>query len=64
MNNGLSDIHSGQVVLQAENICKTFGHDGRSVEVLRGVNLSIAPGEMIAIVGASGSYTGRGAVDM
>ncbi|MCF6342990.1 MAG: ATP-binding cassette domain-containing protein, partial [Bacteroidales bacterium] len=42
-------------MLQAKNICKTFGHDGRSVEVLRGVNLSIARGEMIAVVGDSSS---------
>jgi lipoprotein-releasing system ATP-binding protein len=33
---------------------KAYSHGGRRLEVLRGVNLHLEPGEMVAIVGASG----------
>ena len=33
---------------------KSYDHGGQSVSVLRHVNLSLEPGEMVAIVGASG----------
>ena len=46
---------SDQAVLRAENLVKTFEDGRRRVEVLRGVNLAIAPGDRVAIVGASGS---------
>jgi len=55
MNNGNSQARHSVTVLEARNIHKTFGHDGRSVEVLRGVELEVVRGEMIAVVGASGS---------
>jgi lipoprotein-releasing system ATP-binding protein len=41
--------------LVAEDLRKTFSEAGRSLEILRGVNLHVAAGETIAIVGASGS---------
>ncbi|CEK10106.1 lipoprotein-releasing ABC transporter ATP-binding protein LolD [Legionella hackeliae] len=42
-------------ILYCQNLTKSY-HDGtNSVEVLRGVNLMIQPGERIAIVGPSGS---------
>ncbi|MCU7846032.1 MAG: lipoprotein-releasing ABC transporter ATP-binding protein LolD [Candidatus Thiodiazotropha sp. (ex Monitilora ramsayi)] len=44
-----------QPVLQAEGLTKTFAQGNLSVEVLKGVDLEIARGERIAIVGASGS---------
>ena len=43
-------------VLVARDLVKSFrGGDGGVVSVLNGVNLSVARGEMIAVVGASGA---------
>lgn len=42
-------------VLLAENLVKTFSEGPTPVEVLKGVNFSVAPGEQVAIVGQSGS---------
>src|SRR5512147_3180899 len=42
-------------VLEAIGLVKTFNDAGRNVEVLRGVELRIAKGDRIAIIGASGS---------
>jgi lipoprotein-releasing system ATP-binding protein len=38
-------------VIQSENITKSFG----SLQVLKGINLSVASGEVVSIVGASGA---------
>ena len=48
-------MSDGQPVLQAEGLTKTFAQGNLRVEVLKGVDLEIARGERIAIVGASGS---------
>ncbi len=37
------------------NVTKTFDEGGRTLEILRGINISIEQGERLAIVGASGS---------
>jgi lipoprotein-releasing system ATP-binding protein len=42
-------------VLQCSNLTKHFVQGEARVEVLNGVNLSIKPGERVAIIGASGS---------
>ncbi|HEY7671966.1 MAG TPA: ATP-binding cassette domain-containing protein [Gammaproteobacteria bacterium] len=42
-------------VIVAAGLTKTFTEGGRTLEVLRGVNLEIAAGARVAIVGASGS---------
>ena len=43
-------------VLKAENIRKSFKISGKtSLEVLKGINLSVASGEKVAILGRSGS---------
>jgi len=38
-----------------ENLSKTFIKDGNKIEVLRGLNLEIAKGESLAILGVSGA---------
>jgi lipoprotein-releasing system ATP-binding protein len=43
------------LVLQARGLHKHFNEGGLDVRVLRGVDLSVARGESLAIVGASGS---------
>jgi lipoprotein-releasing system ATP-binding protein len=43
------------MALVAKNISKTYGADSFSVQVLTDVNLELAVGEKLAIVGASGS---------
>ena len=42
------------MVLELNNIHKSFIHDGSHIEVLRGIDLSLSQGESIAITGASG----------
>ncbi|HQK99372.1 MAG TPA: ABC transporter ATP-binding protein [Smithellaceae bacterium] len=38
-----------------ENLSKTFIKDGNRIEVLRGIDLDIAPGQSLAILGVSGA---------
>jgi lipoprotein-releasing system ATP-binding protein len=38
-----------------ENLSKSFQHMGRTLEVLRGIDLNIYPGEILCIVGPSGA---------
>lgn len=48
----MSEQHA---VLEAIGLVKTFTDVDRNVEVLRGVELRVAKGDRVAIVGASGS---------
>jgi nitrate/nitrite transport system ATP-binding protein len=41
--------------LELNNVCKRFGSDGTSMEVLRAITLKIERGEFVAIVGYSGA---------
>jgi lipoprotein-releasing system ATP-binding protein len=46
---------SRRSVVRAAGLTKTFAEAGRTLEVLRGVNLEVAAGDRVAIVGSSGS---------
>ena len=42
-------------LVAVQNVTKTFEHEGRSLEVLKGIDLEIGAGEMVTIVGPSGA---------
>jgi lipoprotein-releasing system ATP-binding protein len=49
-------MSGGAATLRAANLTKRFHTpDGRVLQVLRGVDLALAPGELVAVVGRSGS---------
>jgi len=43
------------LLVEAKDVRKSFVHMGRTLEVLRGIDLSIDEGEMIGVVGQSGA---------
>jgi NitT/TauT family transport system ATP-binding protein len=49
-----STAHDTNWKLEVRNLSKSYGKDHREVEALRDVNFSIADGEFVSIVGASG----------
>ena len=42
-------------MIELKNLSKTFVKDGNKIEVLRGLNLEIAPGDSLAVLGVSGA---------
>ena len=51
--NSLGSSEQGPL-LRAEKICKTFTKGKKEIPVVRNVDLTINPGELVAITGASG----------
>jgi len=43
-----------QVIL-VKNLCKTYGHGLAATQALKGIDMKVAPGEFVAIMGRSGS---------
>ena len=43
------------IALEARDLCRSFVEGERELEVLRGVELTVEPGERLAIIGESGS---------
>lgn len=46
---------SNTTLLQCNNLCRRYKEGSVQTDVLRNVSFSVAPGEMMAIVGSSGS---------
>jgi len=44
-----------EIVIACRDLCKTFSQDTLNVQVLNGINLEVARGERLAIIGSSGS---------
>jgi lipoprotein-releasing system ATP-binding protein len=55
MSERMTHSARGEPVISSRDLRKTFTQGGLNVPVLNGVNLDVAMGERIAIVGASGS---------
>ena len=52
----MNDVNAGRsAVLSARAVSRAFREGGSTLEVLRGVDLNVAAGERLAIIGASGS---------
>ena len=49
-----SQARTGEPAVQLSGVTKTFGHGPGAVNALRGVDLTVRPGEFVCLLGASG----------
>ena len=47
-------VEQADIVLEAHGLCKVFDTGGEGLEVLKGVDLAVRAGELIAVMGESG----------
>jgi ABC-type lipoprotein export system ATPase subunit len=55
MNNSASSIPVKDALIRVTDLCKTYDNSVDQIHVLKNVNLSVYPGEIMAIMGPSGS---------
>jgi lipoprotein-releasing system ATP-binding protein len=51
---GEDSLEASHLLISVENLCKSFGHPSKKVDVLKGITLGFHEGEAVAIYGSSG----------